>query len=119
MFQEVYGVYISNRKTFISECEKVEVEMFKGPMWRDWRDFDLYKHQSGLWVIYYCESFPCFDSYDRANEDRCYRSFLFCKTEEEALRKLDFIKESRIGLRYLGVNKDCEELKPYINCNDR
>lgn len=116
MFQEVYGVYISNRKTFLTECKRVEHEMLKGS---EWRYFDLYQHKSGLWIIYYCESYPCFDSYDRASEDRCNRSFIFCKTEEEVLRKLDFIKESKARLTYLGAGRDYEELQPYINSNGR
>lgn len=116
MLQEVYGVTISDRKTFMSECEKIELDILKG---RDWWDYSLHKHKSGVWAISYCESFPCFDSYDRAHEDRCYRSLIFCQTKDDVLRKLEFIKEHSTRLTYLGVDRDYPELEPYINYNDR
>ncbi len=116
MAQEIYGVAIHSRREFLAECE----QMYKDEVRERYgRDYDLYKHPSGVWAIYYCESFPCFDSYDYASEDRCYRSLIFARSEEEIFAKLDLIKERNMQLTYLGAGRDYEELEPYINYNDR
>ncbi len=116
MTQEIYGVVIHSRREFLAECEQMyKDEVSKRYGWR----FDLYKHTSGIWCIYYAEMFPCFDSYDRANEDRFYRTLIFARSEEEAFAKLDLIKERNMQLTYLGAGRDYEELEPYINYNDR
>ena len=116
MTQEIYDVVIHSRKEFVAECE----QMYKDEIREKYGwDFDLYRHPSGIWCIYYCELFPCFDASDSAYENRCYRTLIFAPSEAEAFAKLNLIKERRLQITYLGVDVDYEELKPYINYNDR
>lgn len=116
MIQEIYGVRIHGLKAFLAECQQVYKEEVKEQYGYG---FDLYKHSDGIWCIYYSKLFPCFDSSDYAYEDRCYRTLIFCQSEQEAFSKLDFIKQNDLHLAYLGAGTDYEELKPYINYNDR
>jgi hypothetical protein len=55
--------------------------------------FDVYCDKFGNYVLRKCESYPCFDSSDRMYENRFYRSYMICTTQDEVIEKYNYIME--------------------------
>ena len=55
------------------------------------RGFDFHVNAAGQGLLSYIRLYPCSDSYDFANEDRCHHNYWLCRDEEEARRKMDYI----------------------------
>lgn len=51
-----------------------------------------HKPKDGVWVGADSESYPCFDSSDYAYEDRSYWNFVFARSKQEMVDKLDRLR---------------------------
>ena len=61
--------------------------------------FDVYRDRFGNYVLHKWEPYPCFDSSDRMYENRHYRSYMICTSEDEAIEKYHYIMKN---------NSNCE-----------
>lgn len=69
-----------------------------------------------LIILTKCELFPCFDSDDYATEKRFFRNFLFCKSSEEAAKKGDTFRKSKVrAINYCLIGEDMpEDMLPMV-----
>lgn len=97
-----------------SNEEKVEI---LGVEFHDVKEIINYalKHEpkDGVYVGFDRQSYPCFDSYDRVNEDRSYWNFVFARDQKELQLKLDLLKTVDSKGNYLKLHdKTPESLMP-------
>lgn len=62
--------------------------------------------KNGVYVACDRQGYPCFDSYDYANEDRSYWNFVFADSKSELQRKLDLLKTVKANGNYLKLKDD-------------
>lgn len=55
-------------------------------------------NHKGQLLLEYSRLYPCFDSYDYANEDRFHRNYWLCKDEQELMIKYEYITAMMIIL---------------------
>ena len=63
------------------------------------------------------ESFPCFDSYDYANENRCYNNYCFCSKNSQTWQRIMELKPQRQNFCLVGVNMP-KDVLPMVYMND-
>lgn len=74
-----------------------------------------HKPKDGVYVGCDEERYPCFDSYDYANEDRSYWNFVFAQSLDELIRKLNLLNECRTDSNYCKLTTDIsDELLPMV-----
>lgn len=78
--------------------------------------YSIYIDKFGRYVLEWHELFPCFDVYDRMSENRYYRRFMVCETEEEAMRKYIYCMENRVSMRCL--DESYQALAPILFADD-
>ncbi|MFR8836443.1 hypothetical protein [Bacteroides nordii] len=57
--------------------------------------FYVLMNHKGQLMLEYSRLYPCFDSYDYANEDRFHRNYWLCKDEQELMVKYEYITHNR------------------------
>lgn len=62
-------------------------------------------YYKGVYIGVDSQSYPCFDSWDYANEKRCYCNFIFAKSKDEVQSKLAALKQTKPGFNYNKMNK--------------
>lgn len=62
-------------------------------------------YYNGVYVGVDSQSYPCFDSWDYANENRCYCNFIFAKSKDEVQSKLTALKQAKPGFNYNKMNE--------------
>lgn len=68
-------------------------------------------YYKGVYVEVDSQLYPCFDSWDYANESRRYCNFIFAKSKDEVQSKLAALKQTKPGFNY---NKMNEKFYPMI-----
>ncbi len=63
------------------------------------------------------ESFPCFDSYDYANENRCYNNYCFCSKNSQTWQRIMELKPQRQNFCLVGENMP-KDVLPMVYMND-
>jgi predicted methyltransferase len=61
--------------------------------------FNVYRDKYGNYILSKSELYPCFDSSDRMYENRYYRSYMICVSEDEAIKKYNYIMEHNSDCR--------------------
>jgi hypothetical protein len=56
-------------------------------------NMDYYRLENSMYVLYRCELYPCFDSYDRQYENRYYRAYYLCETLDEVREKFNHLQD--------------------------
>lgn len=59
--------------------------------------FYVLMNHKGQLILEYSRLYPCFDSYDYANEDRFHRNYWLCKDEQELMVKYEYITHNRFS----------------------
>lgn len=78
--------------------------------------FSIYLNSNDMYVLSWAELFPCFDVYDRMSEDRFYRRYIICKTEQEAIEKFQYCIDNELYMSTL--NDSYTPLAPIIFADD-
>lgn len=63
------------------------------------------------------KSFPCFDSYDYANENRCYNNYCFCSKNSQTWQRIMELKPQRHNFCLVGENMP-KDVLPMVYMND-
>jgi hypothetical protein len=78
-----------------------------------------YTISENRYVLYSVRRYPCFDSYDYAHENRCFRAFYLCHSREEMQRKYDILASGKL---FFSNENPTEEyrapLAPYVYVDD-
>jgi hypothetical protein len=83
-----------------------------GNMWQ-------YRIDENRFVMYHCERYPCFDSYDYQYENRYRRTYYLCRSLEEMQKKYDYMHGGAIYLSNLNPGEKYRRpLCPYVYCDD-
>jgi hypothetical protein len=61
--------------------------------------FNVYRDKYGNYILNKSELYPCFDSSDRMHENRYYQSYMICVSEDETIRKYNYIMEHNSDCR--------------------
>lgn len=78
--------------------------------------YSLHIDRFGNYVLVRCELFPCFDFYDNASENRFFRRYMVCKTEDEAMEKYKYCKTKHMQFKKL--DSSYANLAPIIFADD-
>lgn len=94
-------------------CRKKGTEIIPIP---NEHKFDIYLNCEDMYVLRWAELFPCFDVYDRMNEDRFYGRYIICKTEQEAMEKYQYCIDKQLSMSTL--DDSYSPLAPIIFADD-
>jgi hypothetical protein len=106
----INGEEYPSKKELYRECEYINCPE---------RHYSFHKHKNGTFILSFFEMYPCFDSYDYANEDRFYTALFFCSSLEEAEEKCHFLSSRKRNVKRVEeLTGDWIYLCPFVYMDD-